>query len=275
MAFWLGVFSLFNAVDREPVKEDNTMRIMSFNILCYGEGEDVWTKRINAVTGTIKAAAPDSFGVQEATPEWMTALKAALPMYACVGVGRDDGKNKGEHSAVFYLRAKYKASDAHTFWLSETPEKPSFGWEAACRRICTYVLLENRGTGERYIHANTHLDHVSAAARSEGVRLITERLSAFGDVPCVLTGDFNATEDSEVYRAVTGGVFADSKYLAADSMEGRTFHNFAGEGAGSPIDFVFVTREHFDVAKYTIMNQKIGDRYASDHFALYADIAFK
>ena len=123
-------------------KEENAMRIMSFNIRCTNVGNDTWEDRIDIVTQSIIDGNPDSVGVQEATPEWMETLNKTLgEKYNYVGVGRDDGDNEGEYSAIFYLKDKYNVVDSGTFWLSETPDEVSFGWDAACRRVCTWVVL--------------------------------------------------------------------------------------------------------------------------------------
>ena len=117
---------------------------MSFNIRCTNVGRDTWEDRIGIVTDTMVNSKADSIGVQEATPEWMATLKETLTDYDYVGVARDDGKNQGEYSAVFYLKDKYNLIDSGNFWLSETPETPSLGWDAGCNRVCTWAVLENK-----------------------------------------------------------------------------------------------------------------------------------
>ena len=184
------------------------MKVMSFNLLCAGRDEKQWFKRIPLVVRAIRKADPDTFGVQEAHIGWMRALKGAFPDYGYVGIGRDNGKNLGEFSAVFYKKDKYKLIDSGHFWLSETPEKPGKGWDAVCIRICSYAKLLDKITGSSFVHMNTHLDHVGVLAMQNGAELIAERAKTFGDIPVLLTGDFNVTPDSAPCQAMSCLSFA-------------------------------------------------------------------
>ena len=191
MAFFTLLSSIFGIAQSKPdtsviqgfePKEESVMRIMSFNIRCANVGSDTWEDRIGIVSQTMLESEADSIGVQEATPEWMSTLKETVgEKYAYVGVGRDDGDNEGEYSAVFYLKDKYNAIDSGTFWLSETPDEVSFGWDAVCRRVCTWVVLENKETGEKYVHLNSHFDHVGITARKNSVDLILDKASEYAD----------------------------------------------------------------------------------------------
>lgn len=250
------------------------MRVMSFNVLCSGRGERQWFMRIPLVVRAIRKYAPDSFGVQEAHWGWMRALAASLPDYAWVGVGRDNGKKKGEFSAVFYRRDLFKCKDSGTFWLSETPETPGLGWDANCIRVCTYALLENKETGRQLAHFNTHLDHIGPVAQQKGAELVAKRSKAlFSGVPAVFTGDFNVTPDSAPCRAVKDGGFVDARDVAAETDTGMTFHDFEREGfEGLVIDYVFV-RGDVKVEKFAVVRDKIDGRLPSDHYPVYADIA--
>ena len=182
MAFITMLTSIFGIIQSKPddtvvqgfeQKEESSMRIMSFNIRCTNVGKDSWEDRIGIVSQTMLDSEADSIGVQEATPEWMATLKETVgEKYSFVGVGRDDGANEGEYSAIFYLKDKYKVVESDTFWLSETPDKPSFGWDAACRRVCTWAILEDLQTGKQYLHMNTHFDHVGVSARANSVEMI-------------------------------------------------------------------------------------------------------
>ena len=156
------------------------MKIMSFNVLCGGQGQKDWPARTPLVVRTIYKQDPDTFGVQEAHIGWMRVLKACLPAYDCVGVGRDDGGEKGEFSAVFFKRDKYDLLDSGSFWLSETPDKPGKGWDAACIRICSWAKLREKDSGKTFVHLNTHLDHIGAVAMQKGAELVAERGSAIG-----------------------------------------------------------------------------------------------
>ena len=256
-------------------KDENTIRVMSFNIRFGDLGTLTAEDRHPMVEETIRKGHPDSVGLQEATTEWMAYLTEALSdEYAHVGVGRDDGVSAGEHSAIFYLKDKYTAVDSGNFWLSETPDVPSFGWNAGSIRICTWVVLENNETGEQYVHINSHFDNASKEARQNSVDMILEKAKEFGDLPVVFTADMNISEGSEEYNRMTAGGLADTKMLAADTMDYLTYHDrMPLIHWGSVIDFVMVN-EKFDALVYRVVTAGIDGNYVSDHFPIYADIVF-
>lgn len=247
-------------------------RILSFNLLCAGKGSRTWRKRAPKVISIIKEANPDSFGVQEAHWEWMKKLSRYLPEYDYVGVGRDDGKKKGEFSAVFYKKDKFIASDSGNFWISETPEKPSKGWDSACIRVATYVKLTDKGNGKSYIHFNTHLDHVGRIAQINGAKMIQEKAASFGGAPVVCTGDFNVFQDSDCYNTMVSGNMKDARKLAPDSDECYTFHGFKPEERQERIDFVFVDEATVKPVNFKVVNKKVDGDFYSDHNAIYADV---
>ena len=248
------------------------MRVMSFNVLCYGNPTHFWLKRIPGVVKVIKDASPDSFGVQEAHKKWMDALCENLPEYSYVGVGRDDGANEGEFSAVFYKKSLYEVVDSGNFWLSETPEKPSLGWDSACIRICTWAELKDKRTGKAYIHMNTHLDHIGVEARTQGVKLIKEKAASFNGKPVVCTGDFNIEQDTDCYVEMVSGNMADARKIAAETDDSFTFHGFKPGKIKATIDFVFVDKNNVKALKFKVINKKEFRRFYSDHYAVYADL---
>lgn len=248
------------------------MRIMSFNLLCSGKFRRRWQNRIPLAVRAIRNYEPDSFGVQEAHIGWMNALAASLPDYAWVGVGRDDGAEKGEFSAVFFRRDMFRLIDSGTFWLSETPEKPGLGWDADCIRVCTWALLENTETGKRFVHFNTHLDHIGPIAQQKGAELVAERSrSLFADVPAVFTGDFNVTPESAPCQAVKAGGFRDARDVAPVTDKGVTFHDFESGRESSVIDYVFV-RGDVKVNSFSVIRDRIDGELPSDHYPVIADI---
>lgn len=247
-------------------------RILSFNLLCAGKGSRTWRKRVPKVITIIKETKPDSFGVQEAHWEWMKKLSRYLPEYDYVGVGRDDGKKKGEFSAVFYKKDKFTASDSGNFWISETPEKPSKGWDSACIRVATYVKLTDKENGKSYIHFNTHLDHVGRIAQINGAKMIQKKAASFGGVPVVCTGDFNVFQDSDCYNTMVSGNMKDARKLAPDSDECYTFHGFRPEEIHERIDFVFVDEATVKPVSFKVINKKVDGDFYSDHNAVYADV---
>lgn len=260
----------------EP-KEEVEMRIMSFNIRCSNVGNDTWEDRIGIVSQTMLDSEADSIGVQEATPEWMATLKETVgEKYAYVGVGRDDGDNEGEYSAIFYLKDKYDIEDSGTFWLSETPDKVSFGWDAACRRVCTWAVLVNKETGEKYAHLNSHFDHIGIAARKNSVDLIVNKAKEFADIPVVFTADMNVREGSENYNQfVNSGVLNDTKKLAPDTMDYCTYHDTKPQNHdGDVIDYVMIN-DNFEAVSYKVVTEGIDGRFVSDHYPVYADIIMK
>ncbi len=250
-------------------------RVMTFNLLCYGNRHRKWQKRAPLVYKIIREANPDSFGVQEAHWRWMKKLIKNLPEYDYVGVGREDGKKDGEFSAVFYKKDKFTASESGNFWLSETPDQPGKGWDAACVRIATYVKLTDKKTGKHYIHFNTHLDHVGIQAQINGVKMIQEKAASFGGSPVVCTGDFNVFQDSDCYNTMISGNMKDARKLASDTDDCYTFHGFKPEKIREIIDFVFVDEATVKPTNFKVVNKMINGNYYSDHFAAYADIELK
>ncbi len=247
-------------------------RILSFNVLCAGKENRWWENRVPLVCSIIKEYKPSSFGVQEAHWEWMKALCANLPEYDYVGVGRDDGDKDGEFSAVFYLKDEFTASENGNFWLSETPDKPSLGWDAACIRNATYVKLTHKESGKEYIHFNTHLDHVGINAQINGVKMIQEKAASFGGLPVVCTGDFNVYQDSECYNVMVSANMGDSRKMAPDTDDCYTFHGFRPEEIRERIDFVFVDKATVKPLSFKVINKLVDGEFYSDHNAVYADI---
>lgn len=262
-------------IDGVPEKDEKTTRVMSFNVRCANDGEQTITNRSKVTVEILKEYAPDSFGVQECTPRWRRILKRSLgDKYACVGMARDPFGPFTEYSSIYYLKDKFKLIDSGTFWLSETPDKAySKSFDSACCRIATWAILENKTTGERYTHINTHLDHVLDSTRDAQMQVLIDRiLEITKDSTVVMTGDFNAYEDSSVY-AVACESFNDSKYIAESSDEGPTFTKYdtkEDNGRGA-IDFVFVTKD-VKVQNYKIIRNTVQGIYPSDHFPVVADV---
>ena len=250
---------------------------MSFNVLCYGDGVNVWLKRREKVFSIIKKYAPDTFGLQEAHSRWMNAVCAALPEYDYVGVGRDNGKRLGEFTPVFYLKDKYTLTDSGSFWLSETPDKPGVkGWDAACVRVCSYAVLTDKKTGKKFAHFNTHLDHKGQTAMTEGAKLIAQRAGEISDIPVIVTGDFNVTPDSGAYKTMIDAGFSDSRSIAKMTDDHYTFHAFDrkikdGDYQHEIIDYIF-EKGFAGVDEFRVITDKFGDLYPSDHYPVIADI---
>lgn len=266
---WLSSGCSDSSDSPEPPRESTLLKVMSYN-LRYGDNGLLIEEnsRRDPLAESINEHMPDLLGVQEANEQWMDVLPELLPDYAFVGVGRDDGDEAGERAAIFYLKDKWRVLDSGSFWLSDTPEEPSFGWGANHRRICTWAYIENVVTGEMVAHFNTHLDHESEEARVNGMHLILDRISR-SPYPAVLTGDFNFLEDSELYESILETDLADTKLLAAESTPYGTFNFFLPDekDLGIVIDFIFAQSEYFDVLTYEVdHSREFGGVPVSDHF---------
>jgi len=243
--------------------------VMSFNIRnSCDRGTESWDSRIVNFVPLVKNAAPDIIGFQEVLHNQYIDLIENFPEYNSAGVGRDDGINAGEYAAIFYRKDRFKLIDYGNFWLSETPDKPSMGWDAVCIRICTYVKLFDIKTQKEFIHFNTHLDHVGRTAMTEGAKLIRKNILE-RKIPAFVTGDFNVQEKSEPYEIMTQTGFSDAKYSAKSSMSHGTFHGYRPSETvrdNSPIDYLFYTSGDFDIESYKVLVNGCEGAYTSDHY---------
>ena len=242
--------------------------VLSYNIRynSSGDGLDLWDLRKAELIDQIKQLDPMSFGVQEATLPQMKDLKAGLPDYDYVGVGREDGASKGEFSAIFYKSSEMKVIQENTFWLSETPEKVSVGWDAALPRICTYAKFQLTSSKKRFWHFNTHFDHMGEIARAESAKLIISKIAdlvSSGDV-VVLSGDFNA-EPHEKPILVLNHSFEDP----ADRVKLQgPVGTFSGFQLDAPIDrrIDYIFTKKVEVKTYQHLDAKRANgRWISDH----------
>lgn len=256
----------------EPLAANSDIRVVQFNLRCTGTGKTSVAYRAPLMVAQLNEIHADSMGFQEANYKWISYLEDNLTDYAYVGVGRTDGGVLGEYSPVFYLKDKYDAVDSGTFWLSKTPDKPgSKDWGSQNIRICTWALLENKQTGERYVHLNTHLDHISEKARKNQMKVLLEKVNELiGLYPIVLTGDFNDEADSEMYALATQ-VLTDSRLRAPVTEDKATFHNYGKATVMEKIDFIFVS-ENISPLVYHVIDDKINDAYLSDHYGIYVDL---
>lgn len=175
------------------------INVISYNIRVgtAKDGTNSWEYRYPVSAMMIMDQKPDIFGLQEALDFQFKYLEEYCPDYKGIGVGREDGKHKGEHMAIFYNKKTVKLIKWGTFWLSETPEKPSMGWDAACFRSATWALMKDKDSGKKFYYVNTHLDHVGWEARKNGLQLIVDRIASINpeNYPMILTGDFNMKID--------------------------------------------------------------------------------
>ena len=210
---------------------------------------NAWQQRMPVLCGQILFEHPDIFGAQEVLESQRQDLLKQLTDYDCIGLGRDDGKHAGEHSNIFYDRNKIKLLDHGDFWLSETPEKPGLGWDAACVRICSWGYFKLKGTSLKFYYFNLHMDHVGTVARREGAKLVVQRIKEIAKgKPVVLTGDFNVDQTKQ------SGVLDDSFEKAQFRFaENGTFNSWDPElKTASRIDHVFVSPA-FTVQRYGVL----------------------
>ena len=261
------------------------LRVMTFNIRfdTPSDGINAWPNRRDWVAGLIRFHAPDAVGVQEALAHMLTELDARLPGFARLGVGRTDGRQGGEFSAILYRTDRLALLDSGTFWLSPTPEVPgSKGWDAAFERVATWAHFRDRRTGCRHLHLNTHFDHMGELARQESARLIRRRLAELaGGDPVVVTGDLNAVPASAPYRLLTrdtiAGALAPLLDAYAASRAGHygptsTWTEFRAIEPGQRIDYILVS-PGAAVLTHAILPDSWDGRFPSDHLPVVADVA--
>ncbi|MBQ8502088.1 MAG: endonuclease/exonuclease/phosphatase family protein [Bacteroides sp.] len=238
-----------------------------------------WQYRKERVAEFINRQALDIFGTQEVLQNQFDDLKNYLPDYEGIGVARDDGKQSGEYSAIFYRKDKFDVMDSNTFWLSEYPDSVGLkGWDAACVRVATWAKLKDKTTGKIFMAVNTHFDHVGVEARKQSALLIIDKIKEIvGDKPAVLTGDFNVTDDNEAYATITTNEFVlQDAYRVAAEHTGvdYTFHNYArlSPEEAIRIDFIFVTPQ-IKVLSVDIP-QEVPGQFLSDHNPQIAELEF-
>lgn len=256
-----------------PEKAPESLRIISYNVRCASDTFGSVNVRSRLVIAQIEAYLPDSFGVQEATGKWIRILSKRLSdKYACVSQHRDEDPDS-EASAVFYLKNKFELVDSGTIWLSDTPDIPYTKHEdSGCTRIATWATLRIKGTDKIYTHINTHLDHVSDEARVMQVKVLNKKIKELmkDGTPIFCTGDFNAEEKSIVYDEMLT-TLRDSKYLAAESEDTHTYHDYENSDVLSVIDFIFVP-ESTKVARYKVIDELVSGMFASDHYGISVDL---
>ena len=269
------IFSVFFLLNFQA----QNLKVMTYNIRLSLESdkENSWDNRKAEAIQLMDYYHPDFFGVQEAVPQQMVDIKSGLRNYDFVGVGRDDGANKGEYSAIFYDAEKLKVLESGTFWLSETPQKPSKGWGAAYNRICTYALFKMKKDGRKFWAFNVHLDHVGIAARENSVQLILKMIKSFNtkNFPVVLTGDFNLTEDTKPIKILSENLY-DAYYHSKKTHYGPkgTFQAFdISKPAKERIDYIFLQKFLCENIR-TINDRRENLLYPSDHFPVIAEIRF-
>jgi len=278
--YLLAVILLFSC-DNKPL----TLNVMSFNIR-YDNPEDSlnnWQYRKDIASQIIIRHDVDIVGAQEVLVNQLNDLKTRLSEYCIVGVGREDGKEKGEYGPILYKKNRFDEIKSGYFWLSETPEVAgSKGWDGACERIATWVVLEDKDTKKQFFFINTHLDHVGEMARQEGVTLLLDRAhSLSGGLPVVITGDFNAEPESNVINHVTNQSGQNQLVHTKDIAVSKSGTNWTYHGFGKVpmdkrefIDYIFVNKGT-KVLNHNVLPGKLNNIFVSDHSPVLSQIEIK
>ena len=252
-------------------EKDVEIKYISYNIRYANanDGDNAWDIRKPATKEMIEREQPDVFGLQEALIGQLQYIDSNFPQYSRVGVGRDDGKEEGEFMAVYYRSDKFKLLKNGDFWLSETPDECSMGWDAACRRIVTWAKLKDKETGKVFYAFNTHLDHVGEVAREQSILLIVKKIDEIvkkDKAPVFLSGDFNSNVNSAIFNPLKN-MMKDSRAILPESEWIPTYNNY-GNGGDSMIDYIFY--KNAEVLDFKTLNGDYGKPYISDHYPVMA-----
>ncbi|MFA5833595.1 MAG: endonuclease/exonuclease/phosphatase family protein [Bacteroidota bacterium] len=261
------------------------IRVMTFNIRLDSpnDGPNIWANRKVNLVSMIRFHNADLVGLQEAQKHQIDFIMQSLPEYGWYGVGRDDGKEGGEFSAILYKKERFDTTMSSTFWCSSTPEHPGLGWDAAYQRIVTYGKMSDKRTNTIFYMFNTHLDNEGKIARAESARLIKKKIQVIcGNYPVILTGDFNSEPNSEPYKIISSQdtsfsvQLVDTKTLSKNMPHGPhgTFTAFnINAKPASPIDFIFV-KKGISVLSHGTLSDSFDGYLPSDHYPVLAEIVF-
>jgi len=254
--------------------------VMTYNIRLdvASDADNDWNHRNHFLTDQLAYYAPAIFGIQEALPHQVMDIQLALSSYNHIGIGRE-GENQGEASSIFYQSSRFTVQHETTFWLSPTPDVISKGWDAACLRVCTFGLFTQLKTGKQFWVFNTHLDHMSEEAKTNGLELILAKIKAVNtqNYPVILMGDFNSPPNHLRIQNLKNSLndardFSETKPFGPSG----TFNGFAHDKpVTNLIDYVFVSKSGFAVKKYAVLSDAINNRYPSDHLPVFVQLELK
>ena len=290
----IGIFSIFYFFDNietefsftigKPEKkiDKNTVYTQSHFLISYNirydnnwDVENSWSLRKNSIRQLLNDYNPSIFGIQEGLLNQLSFIDSALIKYDYVGVGRDDGKMEGEFCAIYFDTTRYKIRNNSTFWLSETPDVVSVGWDAALERICTYGLFENKTSGEEFWVFNTHFDHLGVIARKKSSALILKKIKEINtqSLPVILMGDFNSIPDSDPIKILKSDLI-DALQISLENLEGPqgTFNGFDMMlPIDNRIDYIFT--KNVKVLSYRHIDDRLNNnRHISDHLPVMIEI---
>ena len=261
------------------------MRVMTFNIRLDSpnDGQNVWMNRRANLVSMIKFHKADIVGFQEAQKHQLDYILQSLPEYGRIGVGRDDGKEQGEFSAIIYKKDRFDTLATSTFWCSQTPEHPGKGWDAAYQRIVTYGKMNDKHSNTIFYMFNTHLDNEGKTARAESAKLIKKKMQLMcGNYPVILTGDFNSEPNSEPYKIISSPdttftiQLVDTRTITQSAPYGPkgTFTGFDIKAKPAfPIDFIFV-KKGISALSHGTLSDSFDGYLPSDHYPVLAEIIF-
>jgi endonuclease/exonuclease/phosphatase family metal-dependent hydrolase len=266
--------SIYQCINGQP------LQIMTYNIRFDNpnDGENIWDLRKEVLAKQIQFYAPEILGIQEGLFHQLEYLDSTLANYRYIGVGRDDGKQKGEYCAIFFNVQKFSILEHSTFWLSETPNNISKGWDAVLERICTYALFRSNVTNKIFWVFNTHLDHIGTEARQKSAELIWAKINEFNSkgYPVILLGDFNSTPTSKPI------IFLSSVMQETFNAAGFTFGppgTFNGFDFCKPvthhIDYIFASKFNIIVQNHAILSDSYECKYPSDHLPVLVKVFFE
>jgi endonuclease/exonuclease/phosphatase family metal-dependent hydrolase len=257
------------------------IKVMTYNVRLdvASDGENDWTHRKDFFASQIQFYEPDIFGVQEAKPNQVIDMSTAFSQYSFLGIGRE-GEGKGESSNIFYKKDRFRVLVSNTFWLSETPDKISKGWDAAFNRVCTYALFKDLKTKKTFWVFNTHLDHVGELARTNGIMLILSKIAALNtkNYPVLFMGDFNSQPTDDRIKALKKEM-NDTRDISETKPFGPsgTFNGFKhNEPVTLLIDYIFLSKNNkFKIKKFAVLSDSKDLKYPSDHLPVYVEISYK
>lgn len=258
---------------------ETELKVMTFNIR-YGtanDGENSWEFRKDLVMEVIRENNPDILTLQEALNFQINEILNELPGYLYIGVGRDDGKSKGEYSAILFAKDRFIVDTTETFWFAETPNLAgSITWESSLPRICSWGLLFDKFSKRSFYIYNVHLDHQSQISREKSVEMLLRKIkSGKNNLPVLLTGDFNCGENNiAIQKILNFGLVDTFRKLNSVSKEEGTFNGFKGDRSGERIDFIFASNDLEPISSKIDLTQKDG-QFPSDHFPVITTLKYK
>ncbi|WP_421940787.1 endonuclease/exonuclease/phosphatase family protein [Pedobacter sp.] len=274
----LSFFLLLFALPVFAQKKSAPINVITYNIRLNvaSDGINAWPNRKDNVKALVKFHDADILCVQEALPEQFDAL-LENSNFDVIGVGREDGKRKGEFSAVYFDKDRFTKKEGGTFWLSQTPDVPSKGWDAALNRVCSWVKLYDKLNKKEFIVFNTHYDHIGVQARIESAKLLKQKIQQIApNLPVIFTGDLNVTPETEAIATIKS-FLSDSKAISVEPPYGPdgTFNAFDfNSDLKNRIDYVFVNQK-FQVQKYAVLTDSKDKRYYSDHLPVFVRLYIK